>query len=706
MRNRFKIPYRRCMCIAMVLAVILSLVFVFTPGVFANTGSLSPGKAIDDGSVQQAAAAAAIAIPGTVEAENYSAMFGIQTESCSEGTLDVGWTDTGDWLDYTVNVANAGTYAVNARVASPNSGTSFKLQSGGTDLGTIAVPNTGGWQNWTSASTNVTLSAGVQTLRVYISAGGLNINKIDFTTVAPGLPDLIVTDISWNPANPAAGAAVTFSATIKNQGTGPTPAGVINGVAFQIDGAGTTLWSDNNTSSIPAGASVTVTVNGGTAGSIWTATQGTHSILAWVDDVNRMAESDKTNNTYRESITIGGGDVGGDVIGKLYAGYQGWFNCGGDGSPNNSWVHWTKDNNIPSANLNIKFEIYPDTREYTNLYQTNLGNLGNGQPAKLFSSYDASTVNKHFEWMQQYNIDGAALQRFGASASDSYDSWRANRDSVAVKVKNAAETYGRKFYIMYDITGMDSNTWVNAVEHDWTTNIINKMNLTASSAYARQDGKPVVCIWGIGFTDRPGDASQCASVINWFKNQGYYVIGGVPTYWRTGINDSRPGFIDVYKSLDMISPWLVGRFGSLNDADNFKNNVIQPDYTYCQQNGIDYQPTMNPGFAWSNMNPDKPRNEAPRLHGDFMWRQAYNIKSIGISTGYIAMFDEYDEGTAIAKGAENSSMTPNNKYFLTYDADGVVCSSDFYLRLAGDINRLLKGQIPLTTNHPTSHTLN
>ncbi|MGB8450925.1 MAG: hypothetical protein WCD89_01195 [Anaerocolumna sp.] len=49
---------------------------------------------------------------------------------------------------------------------------------------------------------------------------------------------------------------------------------------------------------------------------------------------------------------------------------------------------------------------------------------------------------------------------------------------------------------MYDITGMDSNTWVNAVEHDWITNMINKMNLTASSAYARQNGKPVLCIWG------------------------------------------------------------------------------------------------------------------------------------------------------------------------------------------------------------------
>jgi hypothetical protein len=86
-----------------------------------------------------------------------------------------------------------------------------------------------------------------------------------------------------------------------------------------------------------------------------------------------------------------------------------------------------------------------------------------------------------------------------------------------------------------------------------------------------------------------------------------------------------------------------------------------------------------------------------------MWRQAYNLKSIGINTGYIAMFDEYDEGTAIAKMAENSSMIPTNQYFLTLDADGVPVSSDFYLRLAGDINRMFKNQIPVTANHPTSH---
>lgn len=393
--------------------------------------------------------------------------------------------------------------------------------------------------------------------------------------------------------------------------------------------------------------------------------------------------------------------AGGDVVGKLFAGYQGWFNAAGDGSPNGGWVHWSKNSSAPAAGSTVNFDLYPDLREYSRLYQTALANLGSGAPAKLFSSYDQETVNKHFEWMQTYNIDGAALQRFGADESDAPNGWKTNRDSVAVKVKSAAEAYNRKFYVMYDITGMNAGNWVNAVKHDWTVNVVNAMHLPASSAYAKQNGKTVVCLWGIGFTDRPGTAAESAELINWFKNQGIYVIGGVPTYWRDGINDSKTGFLNVYKSLDMISPWYVGRFG-MAEADSFKTNLLQPDYAWTGQNGIAYQPVLFPGFSWANMT-GGPQNQIPRTHGDFMWRQAYNIKSSGIRTGYIAMFDEYDEGTAIAKAAENSSMIPANQYFLTLNADGVAVSSDFYLRLAGDINRLFKDQIPLTVNHPTSH---
>jgi glucosylceramidase len=121
------------------------------------------------------------AIPGKIEAENYSAMSGIQTESCSEGTLDVGWIDTGDWMDYNVNVSTTGSYTVQYRIASPNTTGQIQLKSGSTVLATTNVPNTGGWQNWQTVTATVSLSAGAQTLRLYASGGGWNINWFEFT---------------------------------------------------------------------------------------------------------------------------------------------------------------------------------------------------------------------------------------------------------------------------------------------------------------------------------------------------------------------------------------------------------------------------------------------------------------------------------------------------------------------------------------------
>ncbi len=121
-------------------------------------------------------------IPGKIEAENYSAMSGVQIEACSEGTQDVGWIETGDWMDYNVNVSAAGTYSVQYRVSSPYDATQLQLRSGSTVLSTVAVPNTGGWQNWQTVTATAVLPAGNQTLRIYSSVGGQNINWINFVS--------------------------------------------------------------------------------------------------------------------------------------------------------------------------------------------------------------------------------------------------------------------------------------------------------------------------------------------------------------------------------------------------------------------------------------------------------------------------------------------------------------------------------------------
>ncbi|WHY17219.1 discoidin domain-containing protein [Paenibacillus sp. G2S3] len=120
------------------------------------------------------------AIPGKIEAESFAAMNGIQTEESSEGTLNVSYTDNGDWMDYTVTVATAGTYTVDFRLASPYNNTQLQLMKGTDVLAIVTAPNTGSFQTWQTVSATVTLSAGTQTLRVYALTNGWNFNYMNF----------------------------------------------------------------------------------------------------------------------------------------------------------------------------------------------------------------------------------------------------------------------------------------------------------------------------------------------------------------------------------------------------------------------------------------------------------------------------------------------------------------------------------------------
>ena len=125
------------------------------------------------------------AVPGTIEAENFSAMSGVQTESCwgDGGGLNVGWIDTGDWMNYTIHPSTTATYIVELRVASESTGGTVNLMSGSTVLATVTIPSTGGWQNWTTVSCPVpiSLAAGNQTIRLDVVSGGWNLNWMRFS---------------------------------------------------------------------------------------------------------------------------------------------------------------------------------------------------------------------------------------------------------------------------------------------------------------------------------------------------------------------------------------------------------------------------------------------------------------------------------------------------------------------------------------------
>jgi hypothetical protein len=382
---------------------------------------------------------------------------------------------------------------------------------------------------------------------------------------------------------------------------------------------------------------------------------------------------------------------------KLLMGYQGWFACPGDGSPPNRWVHWFRNQTPVASNATVDF--WPDISELDpdELFATDM-TLTNSSPAKLYSAFKQKTVVRHFKWMKDAHLDGVFLQRFSSELSDPL--FFALRNQVTANVRAGAETYGRVFAIMYDISGQPASTLISTITNDWAY-LVNTMKITNSPRYVLHKGKPVVAIWGFGFTDRPGTPSDAQTLINYFKASGVTLMGGVPTYWRTLNNDSQTNaaWAAVYRSFDIISPWAVGRYKTLTEADNFKQNLIVPDLADATSHGREYMPVIFPGFSWHNLN-GGPLNDFPRNGGTFYWRQAYNAVSAGCSMIYGAMFDEVDEGTAMFKMAPTPNELPVQGTFVPLNIDGQNLPSDWYLRLANETGKMLRGETPLRPQMP------
>ena len=385
------------------------------------------------------------------------------------------------------------------------------------------------------------------------------------------------------------------------------------------------------------------------------------------------------------------------MTGKLLMGYQGWFACPGDGSASSRWVHWFRSQNPIATDATVDF--WPDVSELDpdELFSTSMTYPG-GAPAKLYSAYNAKTVLRHFKWMRDNHLDGVILQRFSSGVSDAGEFARMNK--VASNVRAGADAYRRVFALMYDISGHPTNTLVSALTNDWLY-LVNTLQITNSARYLRHNGKPVVAVWGFGFSGRQDTPPQAQEVINFFKSAGLTVMGGLPTYWRTLNNDTQsdPAWAAVFRSFDIISPWSVGRYGDIAGADNFRQNLIVPDLAEAVANVREYMPVIFPGFSWYNLL-GGPLNQIPRNGGTFYWEQAYNAKLAGCNMIYGAMFDEVDEGTAMYKLAPTANEIPAQGSWVPLNLDGSSLPSDWYLRLAGEASRMLRGDIPLQSTIP------
>ncbi|MCR9253154.1 MAG: DUF5010 C-terminal domain-containing protein [bacterium] len=167
--------------------------------VTASNGSISGTSNVSVNTI-----ATGWSIPGRIEAENFngggqgagyfdtstgntggafrlSEDVDIQNTSDSNGGLyNVGWIAAGEWLEYDINTTG-GNYDFQVRVASPNGNGRLHLEIDGVDVsGTLVVPNTGGWQNYTTITAeNISISSGNHVLRVAFDASGLNLNYLE-----------------------------------------------------------------------------------------------------------------------------------------------------------------------------------------------------------------------------------------------------------------------------------------------------------------------------------------------------------------------------------------------------------------------------------------------------------------------------------------------------------------------------------------------
>ncbi len=268
---------------------------------------------------------------------------------------------------------------------------------------------------------------------------------------------------------------------------------------------------------------------------------------------------------------------------------SGWFAWPGDSSSANRWIHWFHSPGTHPTAENLHIDLYPEMDEYDNydLMESKVM-MKDGSRAKFFSSVRPKVVLKHFEWMRDYGITGAFHIRFMSKMSD--PDVRERRTMVLRNVKNAAEETGRLFAVSYNIVGANPDgLMLEELKSDWMR-LVEEEEITQSSQYIRQDGKPVLRIFGIGFDlVNISDTHQIVDLVNWLQNSAsVYLIGGVPSQWRIGGKDARsdPDWKNIYDSLDGIQPWHVGRWKTINSFDDYYRKIISPDAEYCDSKGI------------------------------------------------------------------------------------------------------------------------
>ena len=367
--------------------------------------------------------------------------------------------------------------------------------------------------------------------------------------------------------------------------------------------------------------------------------------------------------------------------GLVMAGYQGWFNTPGDGS-GRGWHHYNGRNGFRPGSCSV--DLWPEVSEYKKLYKTEFS-FADGKPATVFSSHDESTVDVHFKWMQEYGLDGVFMQRFITEIRN--ESGLKHFNKVLNSAMKSANKYERAICVMYDLSGMQPGEEQLLLKD--IAEIADRYSLkdhVKNPSYLYHNGKPLVTVWGVGFNDnRRYGLKEAAHIIDGLKSQGFSVMLGVPTQWRTlnGDTESDPRLHELIRKCDIMMPWFVGRYNETTYPKYQK--LVEEDIQWAKKNQVDYAPLVFPGFSWGNLKGKDHNSFIPRNKGSFLWTQLMGAIRAGAEMIYVAMFDEIDEGTAIFKCAKK---VPVGKSTFVPLEEGV--ESDHYLKLVGEAAKILR----------------
>lgn len=244
---------------------------------------------------------------------------GVDLEATADegGGLNVGFTEVGEFLEYTIEVAETGSYNIDLRVASLNSTGPIRLEFDGADrTGPVSFEATGGFQTWADVRIpNVPLDAGVQVMRVRFEGVAVNLNKI--TISEAGAPTEVVFD-DMEHGDPFANGWFAFGGAVGGGGLNPNSADLPpeNGGNFSLE----TGWGSGGTPGFFGGFGRTnpVDLSGANFFNLWINPNADQDYLLEInlqeDDNGDGAIVNADDDEFQYNLTVGPPGSGAEVV--------------------------------------------------------------------------------------------------------------------------------------------------------------------------------------------------------------------------------------------------------------------------------------------------------------------------------------------------------------------------------------------------------